>query len=83
MQWLRAVAHDVGLLIEASEGFLSNSSFEGHSGFISRGGGPGGALDAGQSVVSEAHHFIWSLQLDPPGPAHLDPAWPMAPGACP
>uniref|UniRef100_A0A8C5CB89 Glutamate receptor n=2 Tax=Gadus morhua TaxID=8049 RepID=A0A8C5CB89_GADMO len=51
--------------------FLSNSSFEGHSGFISRGGGLGGALDAGQSVVSEAHHFIWSLQLDPLG----QPTW--------
>lgn len=44
--------------------FLSNTSFEGQSGFISR--------DAhGQSLISEAHHYIWSLQLDPLG----QPTW--------
>ncbi|XP_042365536.1 LOW QUALITY PROTEIN: glutamate receptor ionotropic, NMDA 3A [Plectropomus leopardus] len=44
--------------------FLSNTSFEGQSGFISR--------DArSQNVISEAHHYIWSLQLDPLG----QPTW--------
>ncbi|XP_029024563.1 glutamate receptor ionotropic, NMDA 3A [Betta splendens] len=44
--------------------FLSNTSFEGHSGFISRG-------SHSQKLISEAHHYIWSLQLDPLG----QPTW--------
>uniref|UniRef100_A0A3P8X1E2 Glutamate receptor n=2 Tax=Cynoglossus semilaevis TaxID=244447 RepID=A0A3P8X1E2_CYNSE len=44
--------------------FLSNSSFEGHSGFVSLGA-------RSQNIVSEAHHYIWSLQLDPLG----QPTW--------
>ncbi|XP_076020235.1 glutamate receptor ionotropic, NMDA 3A [Genypterus blacodes] len=44
--------------------FLSNMSFEGQSGFISSG-------SRSQKLVSEAHHYIWSLQLDPLG----QPTW--------
>ncbi|XP_078144512.1 glutamate receptor ionotropic, NMDA 3A [Centroberyx gerrardi] len=44
--------------------FLSNTSFEGQSGFMSSDG-------RSQIVVSEAHHYIWSLQLDPLG----QPTW--------
>lgn len=44
--------------------FLSNTSFEGHSGDISR-------ESQSQNVISEAHHYIWSLQLDPLG----QPTW--------
>ncbi|KAF7662933.1 hypothetical protein LDENG_00222670 [Lucifuga dentata] len=44
--------------------FLSNTSFEGQSGFISSDG-------RSQNVISEAHHYIWSLQLDPLG----QPTW--------
>ncbi|XP_054612276.1 glutamate receptor ionotropic, NMDA 3A isoform X2 [Dunckerocampus dactyliophorus] len=44
--------------------FLSNVSFEGQSGFISRD-------RQSQNVISEAHHYIWSLQLDPLG----QPTW--------
>ncbi|XP_030290617.1 glutamate receptor ionotropic, NMDA 3A [Sparus aurata] len=44
--------------------FLSNTSFEGQSGFISRD-------SHSQIVISEAHHYIWSLQLDPLG----QPTW--------
>nr|XP_057920536.1 glutamate receptor ionotropic, NMDA 3A [Doryrhamphus excisus] len=44
--------------------FLSNASFEGQSGFISRD-------RQSQNVLSEAHHYIWSLQLDPLG----QPTW--------
>ncbi|KAM9794746.1 glutamate receptor ionotropic, NMDA 3A [Syngnathus typhle] len=44
--------------------FLSNTSFEGQSGFISR-------ERQSQNVISEAHHYIWSLQLDPLG----QPTW--------
>lgn len=44
--------------------FLSNTSFEGQSGFVS-----GDARS--QSLISEAHHYIWSLQLDPLG----QPTW--------
>ncbi|XP_047425076.1 glutamate receptor ionotropic, NMDA 3A [Mugil cephalus] len=44
--------------------FLSNTSFEGQSGFISR-------ESHSQNVMSEAHHYIWSLQLDPLG----QPTW--------
>ncbi|XP_069560552.1 glutamate receptor ionotropic, NMDA 3A [Brachyistius frenatus] len=44
--------------------FLANTSFEGKSGFISRDG-------HSQNVISEAHHYIWSLQLDPLG----QPTW--------
>ncbi|XP_077399213.1 glutamate receptor ionotropic, NMDA 3A isoform X1 [Vanacampus margaritifer] len=44
--------------------FLSNTSFEGQSGFISRD-------RQSQNVISEAHHYIWSLQLDPLG----QPTW--------
>ncbi|XP_018536138.1 glutamate receptor ionotropic, NMDA 3A [Lates calcarifer] len=44
--------------------FLSNTSFEGQSGFISRD-------RHSQNVISEAHHYIWSLQLDPLG----QPTW--------
>uniref|UniRef100_A0A8P4KM00 Glutamate receptor n=1 Tax=Dicentrarchus labrax TaxID=13489 RepID=A0A8P4KM00_DICLA len=44
--------------------FLSNTSFEGQSGFISRD-------SHSQNVISEAHHYIWSLQLDPLG----QPTW--------
>ncbi|TNN86344.1 Glutamate receptor ionotropic, NMDA 3A [Liparis tanakae] len=44
--------------------FLSNTSFEGQTGLISR--------DAhSQNINSEAHHYIWSLQLDPLG----QPTW--------
>ncbi|XP_068430972.1 glutamate receptor ionotropic, NMDA 3A [Clinocottus analis] len=44
--------------------FLSNTSFEGQTGLISK--------DAhSQNVISEAHHYIWSLQLDPLG----QPTW--------
>ncbi|XP_028458016.1 glutamate receptor ionotropic, NMDA 3A [Perca flavescens] len=44
--------------------FLSNTSFEGQTGFISRD-------THSQNVISEAHHYIWSLQLDPLG----QPTW--------
>uniref|UniRef100_A0A8D0A3D9 Glutamate receptor n=1 Tax=Sander lucioperca TaxID=283035 RepID=A0A8D0A3D9_SANLU len=44
--------------------FLSNTSFEGQTGFISRD-------THSQNVISEAHHYIWSLQLDPIG----QPTW--------
>uniref|UniRef100_A0A672J0J1 Glutamate receptor n=1 Tax=Salarias fasciatus TaxID=181472 RepID=A0A672J0J1_SALFA len=44
--------------------FLANTSFEGQSGFISRD-------SRGQNVISESHHYIWSLQLDPLG----QPTW--------
>lgn len=44
--------------------FLSNTTFDGRSGFVSADSG-GGAL------VSEAHHYVWSLQLDPLG----QPTW--------
>ncbi|XP_071322091.1 glutamate receptor ionotropic, NMDA 3A isoform X1 [Trachinotus anak] len=44
--------------------FLSNTSFEGQSGYISRD-------SHSQNVISEAHHYIWSLQLDPLG----QPTW--------
>ncbi|XP_028273281.1 glutamate receptor ionotropic, NMDA 3A isoform X2 [Parambassis ranga] len=44
--------------------FLANTSFEGQSGFISRD-------SYSQNVISEAHHYIWSLQLDPLG----QPTW--------
>ena len=44
--------------------FLSNTSFEGQSGLISRD-------THSQNVISEAHHYIWSLQLDPLG----QPTW--------
>ncbi|KAG7499429.1 glutamate receptor ionotropic, NMDA 3A-like [Solea senegalensis] len=44
--------------------FLSNTSFEGHSGFIS-------TESHSQNIISEAHHYIWSLQLDPLG----QPTW--------
>nr|XP_015832022.2 glutamate receptor ionotropic, NMDA 3A [Nothobranchius furzeri] len=44
--------------------FLSNTSFEGQSGFISR-------ESHSQNIISEAHHYIWSLQLDPLG----QPTW--------
>uniref|UniRef100_A0A672YEV9 Glutamate receptor n=1 Tax=Sphaeramia orbicularis TaxID=375764 RepID=A0A672YEV9_9TELE len=44
--------------------FLSNTSFEGQSGFISKD-------TLSQNVISEAHHYIWSLQLDPLG----QPTW--------
>ncbi|XP_010764583.1 glutamate receptor ionotropic, NMDA 3A-like [Notothenia coriiceps] len=44
--------------------FLSNTSFEGQTGFISRD-------SFSQNVISEAHHYIWSLQLDPLG----QPTW--------
>uniref|UniRef100_A0A3Q3IVW7 Glutamate receptor n=1 Tax=Monopterus albus TaxID=43700 RepID=A0A3Q3IVW7_MONAL len=40
--------------------FLSNTSFDGQSGFLSR-------ESQSQNVISEAHHYIWSLQLDPLG----------------
>uniref|UniRef100_A0A665TZE3 Glutamate receptor n=1 Tax=Echeneis naucrates TaxID=173247 RepID=A0A665TZE3_ECHNA len=40
--------------------FLSNTSFEGQSGFIS-------TESRSQHVISEAHQYIWSLQLDPLG----------------
>lgn len=47
-----------------SSRFLSNTSFEGQTGLISR--------DAhSQNINSEAHHYIWSLQLDPLG----QPTW--------
>uniref|UniRef100_A0A3Q1H618 Glutamate receptor n=1 Tax=Anabas testudineus TaxID=64144 RepID=A0A3Q1H618_ANATE len=44
--------------------FLSNTSFEGQSGFISRD-------SRSQNLISDAHHYIWSLQLDPLG----QPTW--------
>uniref|UniRef100_A0A3P8RXR0 Glutamate receptor n=1 Tax=Amphiprion percula TaxID=161767 RepID=A0A3P8RXR0_AMPPE len=44
--------------------FLANISFEGKSGFISRD-------SQSQNVIPEAHHYIWSLQLDPLG----QPTW--------
>ncbi|XP_053267434.1 glutamate receptor ionotropic, NMDA 3A [Pleuronectes platessa] len=44
--------------------FISNTTFEGQSGFISK-------ESHSQNVVSEAHHYIWSLQLDPLG----QPTW--------
>ncbi|XP_042250181.1 glutamate receptor ionotropic, NMDA 3A [Thunnus thynnus] len=44
--------------------FLSNTTFEGQSGYISRD-------THSQNVISEAHHYIWSLQLDPLG----QPTW--------
>uniref|UniRef100_A0A3Q3XL77 Glutamate receptor n=1 Tax=Mola mola TaxID=94237 RepID=A0A3Q3XL77_MOLML len=44
--------------------FLSNTSFDGQSGFISR-------EPRRQNIISEAHHYIWSLQLDPLG----QPTW--------
>uniref|UniRef100_A0A3P9KJS9 Glutamate receptor n=1 Tax=Oryzias latipes TaxID=8090 RepID=A0A3P9KJS9_ORYLA len=44
--------------------FLANTSFEGQSGFISR-------ESQAQILISEAHHYIWSLQLDPLG----QPTW--------
>uniref|UniRef100_A0A3Q3N429 Glutamate receptor n=1 Tax=Labrus bergylta TaxID=56723 RepID=A0A3Q3N429_9LABR len=44
--------------------FLSNTSFEGQSGFISKN-------TNSQKVMSESHHYIWSLQLDPLG----QPTW--------
>uniref|UniRef100_A0A3B4ZYH8 Glutamate receptor n=1 Tax=Stegastes partitus TaxID=144197 RepID=A0A3B4ZYH8_9TELE len=44
--------------------FLANTSFEGQSGFISRD-------SQSQNVIPEAHHYIWSLQLDPLG----QPTW--------
>uniref|UniRef100_A0A3B3DY18 Glutamate receptor n=1 Tax=Oryzias melastigma TaxID=30732 RepID=A0A3B3DY18_ORYME len=44
--------------------FLANTSFEGQSGFISR-------ENQAQILISEAHHYIWSLQLDPLG----QPTW--------
>lgn len=43
---------------------MANTSFEGQSGFISR-------QSLTQNIVSEAHHYIWSLQLDPLG----QPTW--------
>ncbi|KAM6984678.1 LOW QUALITY PROTEIN: glutamate receptor ionotropic, NMDA 3A [Aplochiton taeniatus] len=42
--------------------FLSSTAFEGQSGFVS---------SERQSVISEGHHYIWSLQLDPLG----QPTW--------
>ncbi|KAM8828503.1 glutamate receptor ionotropic, NMDA 3A isoform 2-T2 [Spinachia spinachia] len=44
--------------------FLSDTSFEGQTGLISRD-------TNSQNVISEAHHYIWSLQLDPLG----QPTW--------
>uniref|UniRef100_A0A3Q2QM12 Glutamate receptor n=1 Tax=Fundulus heteroclitus TaxID=8078 RepID=A0A3Q2QM12_FUNHE len=44
--------------------FLSNTSFEGQSGFLSK-------ESQSQNIISEAHHYIWSLQLDPLG----QPTW--------
>uniref|UniRef100_A0A3Q2D2W2 Glutamate receptor n=1 Tax=Cyprinodon variegatus TaxID=28743 RepID=A0A3Q2D2W2_CYPVA len=44
--------------------FLANTSFEGQSGFISK-------ESHSQNIISEAHHYIWSLQLDPLG----QPTW--------
>ncbi|XP_054896561.1 glutamate receptor ionotropic, NMDA 3A [Poeciliopsis prolifica] len=44
--------------------FLANTSFEGQSGFISK-------ESQSQNIISEAHHYIWSLQLDPLG----QPTW--------
>uniref|UniRef100_H3CID1 Glutamate receptor n=1 Tax=Tetraodon nigroviridis TaxID=99883 RepID=H3CID1_TETNG len=44
--------------------FLSNTSFDGRSGFVSAGGGAG-------ALLSEARHYVWSLQLDPLG----QPTW--------
>ncbi|XP_061589172.1 glutamate receptor ionotropic, NMDA 3A [Cololabis saira] len=44
--------------------FLANTSFEGQDGFISRD-------SHSQNIISEAHHYIWSLQLDPLG----QPTW--------
>ncbi|KAJ0057429.1 hypothetical protein NL108_006109 [Boleophthalmus pectinirostris] len=44
--------------------FISNTTFEGQSGLISKEPGT-------QNIQSEAHHYIWSLQLDPLG----QPTW--------
>ncbi|XP_041826559.1 glutamate receptor ionotropic, NMDA 3A [Melanotaenia boesemani] len=44
--------------------FLANTSFEGQSGFIAK-------ESHSQNIISEAHHYIWSLQLDPLG----QPTW--------
>lgn len=44
--------------------FISNTTFEGQSGFISK-------EARSQNVISEAHHYLWSLQLDPLG----QPTW--------
>ncbi|KAM4719180.1 glutamate receptor ionotropic, NMDA 3A [Anableps anableps] len=44
--------------------FLANTSFEGQSGLISK-------ESQSQNIISEAHHYIWSLQLDPLG----QPTW--------
>lgn len=68
--------------------FVANTSFEGQSGFIS-------SNIQSQNVISEAHHYIWSLQLDPLGQPTwtrlgrwrrgrvlMDPAaWPNHPGS--
>uniref|UniRef100_A0A3Q0T481 Glutamate receptor n=1 Tax=Amphilophus citrinellus TaxID=61819 RepID=A0A3Q0T481_AMPCI len=68
--------------------FVANTSFEGQSGFIS-------SDSQSQNVISEAHHYIWSLQLDPLGQPTwtrlgrwrrgrvlMDPAaWPNHPGS--
>ncbi|XP_005451476.1 glutamate receptor ionotropic, NMDA 3A isoform X2 [Oreochromis niloticus] len=68
--------------------FVANTSFEGQSGFIS-------SNSQSQNVISEAHHYIWSLQLDPLGQPTwtrlgrwrrgrilMDPAaWPNHPGS--
>uniref|UniRef100_A0A8C6SPC9 Glutamate receptor n=1 Tax=Neogobius melanostomus TaxID=47308 RepID=A0A8C6SPC9_9GOBI len=60
---------DVRQAINGSSGeflsrFISNTTFEGQSGFISK-------EPRSQNVHSEAHHYIWSLQLDPLG----QPTW--------
>ncbi|KAJ3605024.1 hypothetical protein NHX12_027075 [Muraenolepis orangiensis] len=39
--------------------------------YLARAGGAFGVGGGGQTVVSEAHHYIWSLQLDPLG----KPTW--------
>uniref|UniRef100_A0A3B4AIU3 Glutamate receptor n=1 Tax=Periophthalmus magnuspinnatus TaxID=409849 RepID=A0A3B4AIU3_9GOBI len=44
--------------------FISNTTFEGQSGLISK-------EPKTQNIQSEAHHYIWSLQLDPLG----QPTW--------
>ncbi|CAL9683643.1 unnamed protein product [Knipowitschia caucasica] len=44
--------------------FISNATFEGQSGLVSKEPGT-------QNIHSEAHHYIWSLQLDPLG----QPTW--------
>ncbi|XP_068191243.1 glutamate receptor ionotropic, NMDA 3A [Antennarius striatus] len=58
------VQNNNGSTAEFLARFLSNTSFEGQSGFISRN------IDS-QNVISEVHHYIWSLQLDPLG----QPTW--------